>query len=1173
MQNYTLKPGMPNIRLLQKLLLIMKLTTFILMITMLHVSAASFAQKISLNETNSPIEKVFKSIRQQSGYEFIYNVKDLKNQKISIKLNDVSVDDAVKELIKDLPLSYKIIKNNIVLTKIEPSLADAALNLIRIVFQDRIEVRGKILDEKGNPLPGATVKVKGTGITTVTNEQGDFMLNGIDKNAILIINYIGYEPMEMMAIENIGTIKLALSIGKLNEVVVSTGYQTLPKERATGSFVLIDSALIDRKVSANILGRLDGVTSGVLFNKNKIANTPDISIRGRSTVQGNPNPLIVLDNFPYDGDLNNINPQDIASISILKDAAAASIWGTRAGNGVIVITTRKGKFNQKPQVSFNSNVTIGTKPDQYYLPQLSNKEYIDVEQFLFDNGRYNSAITNKYGALSPAVQIMLQRRNNQISDARRSALLDSIAGHDNRSDLNKYFYRNSVTQQHQFSVTGGGEFNKYYVSVGYDKNLSSTVGQSNDRVTLNANNTSRLLNSRLELQTGIILTLANNKSDFNGYVPRYPYERVADNNGNPLAVTDGVLRLPYVDTAGAGRLLDWHYRPLDELHNKSQSTQNKLTDYRLNTGLIWHLLKGLDLSGYYTFQKGTTEINTDAGLNSYYTRNLINTYSQINQTTGAVTWPIPLGDIVNNTNSSYYSHYGRGQVSYNSNFSEKNKIDAIAGYEIKDYRIDYASTMLYDPTTATNLNSAVNYTALNKYYYRSTTAKIPTGISNSWGVDRYRSYFANASYTYDRRYVLSASARKDESNLFGVNSNQKGVPLWSAGLAWNISDEKFYNVSAIPYLRFRFTYGYNGNVDKSTSAYLTAVTNATLNIWNNPYLNIQNPPNPSLEWEKVENINWGLDFGLKNNRISGSVEFWLKNGNNLIGRSPIAAQSGVDVFTGNTANTNAKGIDVQLNTKNLTGRVVNWSTAFLFNCNTDKITQYKAKAVSNNSIVNSNYITPLEGYSYYALFAFKYKGLDNTGNPIGVLNNNSSQDYNAIISALNPNDLVYKGTITPKIFGSIRNTFSWKAVEFSMNITYKFNYYFRRNSLTSAAIYSLTPVYQAADYDQRWQKAGDELTTNVPAPLYPINSSRDIVYSGSEVLIEKADHIRLQDMRLAYTISRNKNPGSPFSSVQFYGYASNLGILWKATKYKIDPDNPNGIPASKYFSLGVKADF
>ncbi len=1028
----------------------------------------------------------------------------------------------------------------------------------------------------GRILEGATVKLKDTDKSMLTNDKGEFSLKTNRREGVFEVSFVGYKTQKITFTNNQTlTVSLEPDEGLLEEVLVNTGYQEIAKERATGSFVQIDNRLLNRRVGPNIMDRLEGITSGLIFNKNKTGNTPDISIRGRSTIQGNPDPLIVLDNFPYDGRLENINPQDVESITILKDAAAASIWGVRAGNGVIVITTKKGNRNQKPVINFNTNLNIGEKPNVYYMPQLNNKEYIAVEKFLFEKGKFNSTINNDYKALSPAVEFLLMHRNGIIDQARQDEMLDSIALYDNRKELDKYYYRKSIGQQYQLNINGGGQYNKYYFSLGYDKSLSSLVIQNNDRLTLNANNTVFLFSNKLDLTTGVTLTLSNDNTDAIGYTPRYPYERIADDAGNPLPVTDGTLRLSYVDTVGQGKLLDWHYKPLDELINEYSKTISKLTDYRLNTTLSYHVFEGINIRGDYTFQKGANESSVVNDFDSYTTRNLINRFTQIDGANGMLSYPVPLGDYITNSLSTYYSHYGRIQLDYNRVFSEKHVLTGIAGFEIKDYRNERSGYALYgyDGNTGANYNSSMNFGDDYKTYYNNSLSKISPATNNSWIVDRFRSIYANLSYSYNNKYVISGSARKDESNLFGVKSNQKGVPLWSAGLYWNISNEKFYRMQFVPYLKLRFTYGYNGNVDKTTSAYLTARPFISPNLWNVNYYEIQNPPNPSLRWEKVRNVNIGLDFGTINNRISGSIQYWIKNGEDLIGRSPIAQQTGISVFVGNSADMRTDGLDLILSSKIIELKGFNWSSSLLFNYNTDKITSYKGVQSSNRDIIRSNYQNPLEGYSYYSLFSYKWLGLDTVGAPQTVLNGERSKDYSAVRNSLNRNDLIYNGTITPRFFGGFRNTFSYKSFELSVNLMFKFDYVFRRNSLSNVSLYSTYPLYRQDGYGDRWQEPGDEQFTDVPALIYPANVSRDEIYAGSEILIENGDHIRLQDVKLAYRMNRNAFEKLPFNAINFYLYANNLGVIWKASDKKFDPDGPKSIPAPKILSFGISVDF
>jgi TonB-linked SusC/RagA family outer membrane protein len=1043
--------------------------------------------------------------------------------------------------------------------------------------QTAITLTGRIIDSSDSkPLKGATIKTKLQEAKTSTGESGEFTLITNETNGILVISYLGYKTVEIPfnSIEK-GPFNIMLSAdyNALKEVsIVSTGYQTLPKERATGSFVQIDNELLNRSVSTNILDRLNGVTSGVIFNNNgnQQFGQADIEIRGRATLFSNPNPLIIIDNFPYGGDVANINPNDIESITVLKDAAAASAWGARSGNGVIVITTKKGRLNSAPAVSFNANTTVGAKPNLYYTPQLTSAQYIGVEQFLFNQGAYDFSISNGYSALSPAVEIFSAKRNGTISVADSLAAINKLKGYDSRQQILKYYYRPIVDQQYQASISGGSATQKYFVSAGYDKNLNSYVNSSYDRVSLNASNTYYFLKNKLEFFSNIIYTASTTKSGPVVSNTLYPYDQLADASGNPLVIAN-TLRLSYAGTAGNGQLLNWLYKPLDELNNGYSGTTTSLTDYRINLSLTYKIFPGLKALALYNYEKGVTESDNLNELQSYYTRNLINTYTQIDPVTGAVTHPIPVGDILYTNLTNISSNNGRFQLNYD-NVWGKHAVSAIAGTEIKDYTTFNSTNGLYgyNPKTAINQNAAVNYTTYYPNFYGYNTSQIPTNTTELGTDNRFFSYYFNGSYTYDDKYIASLSARRDESNLFGVTTNQKGIPLWSAGLAWVINKENFYKSGWLPQLKLRATYGYTGNVNTNLSAYLTASPGLTSQTYNAPYSQIVNPPNPSLQWEKDQNINIGLDFATKDNRLTGSVDYWRKNGMDLIGNSPIAPQTGITLYTGNSANTSTKGVDVQLNSINLDGKL-KWLTTLLYNHVQSLVTDYKVSNGTNYNVVSANYNNPLQGYPYYAIFSFKYAGLTATGDPQGYLNGAVSTDYTGIANSINRSDLVYSGSATPTSFGSLRNTFAYNAFDLSFNIIYKFGYYFRRSSLNNDELYSTGGGnYQMSDYDNRWQKPGDELHTNVPALIYPSSTYRTALYTYSNVLVENAANIRLQDLRLGYTLSKDLH--LPFRNLNVFTYINNIGILWRANKYHIDPDYPTGIPVPRTIAFGIKGD-
>jgi TonB-linked SusC/RagA family outer membrane protein len=1143
-----------------------RLGVFLVLLACLQRSIPVYCQstpRITLSEKNAPLEKILIAIRKQTGYTYFGDAswpQLAKNVTISVK--NVPIKEALDICFKNQPLKYALVDNSI------------AIEVIAATGTDPL-VRGRLINEKKEPIAGATITVKGSKSSiTTSNENGEFSIRIAEGDTSLIITSVNYEPREQPFTRAKDlVIELKERISELTDVVVAhNGYQDIPKDRATGSFTQVSNALINRRVSPNILDRLDGVTSSLLFNKNIISGTNEsaIVIRGRSTIAGNPDPLVVIDNFPYSGDINNINPDDVESITILKDAAAASIWGAFSGNGVIVITTKKGKYNQAPKWSFTTSTTLGKKPDLYYLPILSSPDYIDVEQYLFNHAYYSGANDDpQHSVVSPVIEILL---NKQLSPAEAQAQINVLRGQDTRQDLAHYFYRTSQNHQYALNLTGGGSRNHYYFSAGYDKNLANLVRDGYSRVSLNANNTYNLLPEKLEITTGLSLTASTTQNNNNSTISAlYPYLKLADAKGNALSVP-AYLRQSYVDTAGGGRLLDWNYRPLDELWNADNTT--KLTDYRINLGIRYTILKGLEAKAYYQYGHGYSDLENFQSQKTYYTRNLINEYTQVDST-GVLTRPIPLGGILDKTITSYDANNVRLQLAYDHLLGrdQSHSLNAIAGAELRDVEQQVSMSRQYGYDKDRQNGLPVDYsTSFPQYSSQGSLVKIPYSDynHNSATSDRYLSYYINASYIYRQRYVLSASARWDESNLFGVNANQRGVPLWSAGAAWEVSKEDFYRLDWLPILKLRVTDGYNGNVDRSVSAYTTALIN-DFNSYGATTATINNPPNPSLRWERINIFNVGVDFASKGGRVEGTLEYYIKAGKDLIGQSPLDPTTGNLVFTGNTANMRTRGADITLRTKNSIGPV-QWSTVFLFSFVRDKVTSYGQKLGIVVDYFNTSAVNPIVGRPLYSVYALQWMGLDQNGNPQGALAGHTTEDYSSIFNSSDLSNLLYKGPANPPVFGSLRNSFCWRQWQLSFNIMYKFGYYFRRSSIN---YYNLFVVGSKGhpDYERRWQSPGDEKSTNVPSMIFPADQFRDNFYGYSEPLIEKGDHIRLQDIQFGYDLSKKSIPKLPVQSIRLYLYANNIGILWKANHQGIDPDYVLSIPNPRTLAMGIKLDF
>lgn len=1034
-------------------------------------------------------------------------------------------------------------------------------------------VTGRVLalpDDKA--LAGAGIRIKGSSAGVSTDAQGRFRLNATGEKVVLLISYVGYQSREMEISLPLAApldIRLVPETSLLTEVVVSTGYQDIPQERATGSFVRIDSTLLNRRVSTDILSRLENTVTGLSFNRR---GSSTLSIRGQSTIFANAEPLVVLDNFPYDGDINNINPNDVESITILKDAAAASIWGARAGNGVIVITTRKGRFNQPMEVSFNSNVSGGQKPDLFYQPKMSSADYISTEQKLFAQNFYRSAeLAANRTALTPVVELLIARRDGKISAAEADARIEALKQQDVRRDMEKYLHQLSLNQQYALNLGGGSGNQRYQVSAGYDHNRQAQVGNSTTRYTLNARHTYSMLRQKLELSTGIYYTEGTSRMDnpgntFSlgtaGNLQLYPYARMADEQGNPLSIVK-MYRESFAAQAEQQGLLNWEYKPLEELMLADNSS--RLTDYRLNLGLKYRVLSSLNAEVLYQYGRSMDNGRNLQAAGTWFTRDMINRFTQTN-TDGSLIRPVPDGGILDFSYGSFNSRQLRGQLNFQENWKEKHHLSAIAGMEVRDNRSLINSGRMYGYDEEHVSSKPVDYLSNYKQYYNPTrTAQIPNIDLQSDRTDRYLSYYANAAYTYDKRYTLTASGRIDQSNLFGVKANQRGVPLYSAGLAWNINEEDFYSLAWLPYLKLRATYGYNGNTDRSLSAYTTArYLPGFISITGLNYAQVVNAPNPELRWERVRIFNLGLDFSTKNGTFSGSLEYYRKNGLDLIGESPFPPSSGITRFKGNTAITEGNGIDLTLNANIRLGKL-SWQPALLFAYAQDKIKRYLTSFTAASYLSGIN---PAEGKPMYSFYSYPWAGLDpQTGDPQGYLNGQVSKDYAKIIAAANRDNMVYSGPSRPPVFGAIRNTFSWKNLSLSANISYRLGYYFRRNSVSYGNTYGLGAH---GDYESRWQKPGDEALTQVPAIPLATNNSRDNLYLNSEILVVKGDHLRLQDIQLSYSL-----PGRlKLRNMSFYLYANNLGIVWKAAPGSLDPDYATSAwPPPTTLAAGMKLNF
>lgn len=1141
---------------------------------------------LTMSLTNATLERAFAVIKQQTPYRVIYDNSLLKKAKpVTVLVEKEPLSNVLPLLFSSQPFEYRIIDQSIILTPRQSKTGTAYYEASKLTppAEDTLITGFVMADSSLLPLSGASIQVKGTNIAATADNAGRFQIRIPQQNAILIISYVEYSTKNIQVNKNTQfplNVFLNKTSGEMGEIsIVSTGYELLPKERATGSFEKVDNQLFNRSVTTNVLERLDGIVPGLIFNRRiGTDNQIDISIRGISTLNSDMRPLIVVDNFPYNGDISNLNPNDVESITVLKDAAAASIWGAKAGNGVIVITTKKGKYNERMNLTVNSNITVINRPDLYYVPRFSSSDFINVEKYLFDNEFYDAQLSNDitYPIISPVIEILNKERNSWISQEQAKKLIEEMKQFDIREDYLKYLYRKGISQQYSINLSGGNNNINYNFSVGHDRNLSSLIGNEYERITIRSF-TGLMPVKNLSIQIGMQLTSSNSSNNSLGtaIIPEsksqiYPYARLVDKNGNHLAIEKN-YQLSFIDTAGNGNLLDWKYKPLDELQNSDKTS--KLQSALLNINIKYKVSNSISSEILYQHERQTVNGRNNYNLESFYTRNLINIYTPTGGN-AKVNSAIPYGGILQRNSSELSSHSLRGQLSFSKKINDVHELKVLVGSEIRQIERESNSGVIYgyddEILSSTNVDLARTFPTYKNLL--GTSARIPGGTYLSENLDRFVSFYANAAYSYKKKYSLSLSGRRDASNLFGVSTNNKWKPLWSVGGAWTVSNEQFYKSKLVPYLRLRTTYGFSGNVNNSVAGVLTLATMPNNSLVSLPALGVNNPPNPNLRWENVGITNFGIDFQLDKDKISGSIEYYLKKSTDLITSTNYDLTSGFSLLTANSAILNGQGVDINIYTKN-TDDLIKWGTNFQFAFNNNKVSKYLLKKSIVALNISDGALNPIEGQNAFSILSWKYMGLDPlTGDPLGFIDNKVTSNYDSIFKVSTIFDMVNHGSARPLYFGAIRNTFSWKEISVSFNITYRLSYYFRRQNLINYnALFDIWDQKGYADYLKRWQKPGDEQHTNIPSMIYPANSDRDNFYSKSEITVERGDHIRFQDINFNYSINKSRLQKMPFKTIDFYLYLNNISFIWRANKAGLDPDYETPLPFT--FSLGIKAAF
>jgi hypothetical protein len=826
-------------------------------------------------------------------------------------------------------------------------------------------------------------------------------------------------------------------------------------------------------------------------------------------------------------------------------------------------------------VSFSSTFSSTDKPNLFSQNLIGSSDYIDLEILKFNNGAYNSLeISNTHPFLTPVIEALIAKRDHVINDSQAESIINSYRNIDVRSDL-LHLQQRPFSQDYSLNIGGGTTNMNYYLSGDYSKSIGASNG-SNNRINLNASNTYKITND-FSITAGMAFTQqqekTGNKFSATG-VDFPPYIKLLDPNGSSLPY--GGYRQSYIDTVGRGQLLDWHnyVATNNEFFHQSMTT----TDFTAQASLQYKFLKDFSLNVNYQFEKQLLSNQQLEDQNYFGLRDLINQYTIVDPLTNEVTYNYPLGGQLITSDASTTANHLRGQLNFSHTWTN-HVVNILAGTEMNSTEYDGGSENYFygynaDPLTYASVDPNVYYPTLFGNV-GNPFARLSLGPVNTTHLF---SAFANASYSFKDKYLVSASGRRDAQNIFGVNTNNKWRPLWSFGFAWNIDKEQFFHSQIFNALKVRVTYGSAGNSPKQPA--LTIVSTG----FNDPFTGaptaaVLNYANPDLKWEQVKTLNFGIDFAITGNVLTGSLEYYRKKDNDLFGPSIIDPTAGVgtNIPLRNVASMKGNGIDITLNSNNLSG-VVSWKTGFALYIQHNEVTAYYNTLTNNGSYVtNGSTISPIIGKPLFSIITYKWAGLDPINGQARVfLNGQPTSNYNDVSNDINLVDLDFHGTASPIVFGYLKNTFSWKGFNLSFNINYKFDYYFLKPSVNYSTIIGTelgSGVTQGSgDYSLRWQKPGDEQFTNIPAFTYPYDNSERL-YRNSNVLIRRADNIRLQFANVGYTFLQKKFSFLPFNQLSLVANASNILILWKANKDGLDPDNLNGIKPPKIYSLSISTKF
>ncbi|WP_423738110.1 SusC/RagA family TonB-linked outer membrane protein [Chitinophaga caseinilytica] len=1141
--------SVPAARFRKKLtkLLLMKLAALLLIIG-LEIPSLASSQNITMNERNVSLEKIFSRIEKQTGYSFWYNVKLLKQaRRLDISVSNASLQDVLALCFKDQPLSYDIVDKVVVVNKKdEPA----------IVAPARIQVTGKVTDESGTPLPGVTIQVKGTKLGTSTDGNGGFTIQVPENSSkVLIFSFIGKEQREV-ALDGKTSLEVVLKpeIAQQQEVVV-IGYGSVRKKTVTGAISSVKTADLNTAASTSIVQALAGRASGISAIQSSGQPGAGVNLQIRSNPSfASPGALYVVDGViindnpgepssstRYGGSgvdrspLNFINPNDIESIDFLKDASATSIYGARAGAGVVLITTKQGK-GEKPKLEYDVNHSFQNVFKFYDI--LNTRGYMEERNKI---GREKWMLDNKiapYGTTDPSTVTPYIPKYTQTQ-------IDTTSMKPNAVDA---ITRKGFTQQHNVSLSGMAGKTRYYVSGNY----------LNQQGVLEHSDYTRY-GGRISLDQGIsqhvkvgVSVIASGSKANNANVGTSQNE-----------YSGMVLSAFYYPATMPLRAADGSY-PINPDYQNSPNPLSflEITDFTKSSRLLtsgyaeWTVIPELKVKYNYSYDQSSSKRN------AYLPKSFLYGARSGGQAS------------INEANS--VSKLSELTVSYAKRFGEHN-FQALAGHS---YQVsDWDGLGLYNDRFPTD-----NFLFYNIGY---GTAPRP-GVSSYRNPSRiWKSYFGRVIYDFADKYILTLSLRRDGASNFAANKKWGTFPGVSA--AWVISEEEFIKnqLPVVSFLKLRAGYGTTGNsnIGGSAFSYYTSNSPYVFGGTQQPGVTLQQLSNDDLSWETQRDINVGLDFQLFNNRIGGSFDYFNRTIVDLLTNIPLTTDFPVKTVAGNAGKTRSRGWDINLNTKNIVSNKeggLNWST-------TINLSHYFNSWVTRSP----NALQSLPKYEaadgpFNAIYGYVSDGIFQGGKDVPkhmpgmlpggiIVKDLNGYDASGNLTGkpdgqINSADRVLLGINGPEYSFGFNNTFSYR--RFDLGI---FMYGFIQKKYNSDMASSFSTYAQLGQFGwnvlsvakERWSY--DNTGSKYPTGL---NDPYGSYASDSDYWLENANFLRCRDITLGYTFGHQLiAKQNLLTGLRLYANVQNPFII---TKYKgIDPELQNYLayPMSRSFTIGLNAKF